>query len=226
MNHTTENSAPRPGVVIEVVGPLLDDQGLLARTLAEVLVEERVVLRPGAVDQVAGAAVDWSLTTLLEGHGRFELLERVPELERRVVREWERLVPSGLVRRAPGALHGWRRALESDLPILLLFGGPAELVVSFMTGLGLGMGHQVEIVGSGARGIPRPDSLMEWLSRRELTSGEVHAAVRSSAAASAAAGAHVADLVQIGAVASGGMALPTDRVAPDLGEFLDMVSYT
>jgi phosphoglycolate phosphatase-like HAD superfamily hydrolase len=207
-------------VVIELVGPLLDDRGALANTYREVLAAERVVLRPGAIAQVAGAATEWALTTLLEGHGRFELVDRVGELARRVEREWSGMVRSGILRPAPGAFAGWDR-IDEGAALLLLFGGTPTLAAELLDGCGFETTLDYAVVGSGRDGLPRPDSIRHWIADHQLDPARVRAAIRSEAAALAATAAGVGVVGRIGSSdQEAGEGVAVDRRAADLDRFL------
>lgn len=224
MNRTTENSGKAGGLAIEVVGPLVDDRGLMAHTYADLLADEGVVLRPGAIEQVAGASIDWALRTLLEGHGRFDLVERASEFEQRVRREWQALVPSGLLRLAPQAATAWHQILESGVPVLLLFGGRPATVPELFTGLGLPLGEQVEVGGGGLRGLPRPDAIRSWSDAAKLPSTSVRAAVRSPAAALGAGGAGLGEICLVGVPGTVHGMLPIDATVRDLEAFRERLT--
>lgn len=221
MNRTTENSAKAGGLVIEVVGPLVDDRGLMARTYTDLLAGEGVVLRPGAIEQVAGASIEWALRTMLEGHGRFDLLERMPDLGRRIGREWESLAPSGLLRLAPQAATAWHQILEPGVPVLLLFGGSPATVPELLSGLGLSLGEQVEVGGGGLTGLPRSDAIRAWLEAADLPVASVRAAVRSPAAALGAGGAGVREICLVGVPGTVHGTLPIDATVANLEAFVE-----
>lgn len=221
MNRTTENSAKAGGLVIEVIGPLVDDHGLMARTYADLLAGEGVVLRPGAVEQVAGASVDWALRTLLEGHGRFDLIGQVPELERRLRREWEGFLSSGLLRLSPRAEGGWHRIVESGHQVLLLFVGEADAVPGLCAGLGLDLGDQIVVGGSGPSGLPRPETITTWLASIALPAASVRAAIRSPAAALGAGGAGLGEICLVGESSPGAGMLPIDATVATLEAFME-----
>lgn len=221
MSGSIENSQIASGLVIEVIGPLLDDRGTMARTYQDLLATEQVVLRPGAVAQVAGAAIEWTLQTLLEGHGRFDLAGQLPVLRQRVSREWEGLTKAGLLRAARFADEAWPRIKASGLPVLLLFGGDPALVPELLASGGLSAAPTVQVGGGGSNGLPRPDAVKAWLETMGLEANAVRAAVRSPAAALAAAGARLQSVTLIGEpVAESGM-LPVDATATDLAAFLE-----
>lgn len=224
MNHTTENSGKAGGLVIEVIGPLVDDRDLMARTYADLLAGEGVVLRPGAIDQVAGASIDWALRTLLEGHGRFDLIEQIPALERRVVREWEGFFASGLLRLAPRTEAAWAQILGSGAPVLLLFVGEPHLIPRLFSGLGLGLGGQVVVGGSGARGLPYPDVITAWLATNALPVASVRAAIRSPAAALGTGGAALGEICLIREASPETGMLPIDATVATIAAFMDRLT--
>ncbi len=212
------DTAITDGVVIELIGPLLDDRGALARTFREVLAAERVILRPGALDQVGGADIGWALTTLLEGHGRFELVDRVPELTDRIIREWGGMVRSGLIRPAAGAFAGWDR-IDDGTALLILFGGPPDLAAELLDGGGFETTLDYAVAGAGERGLPRPDTISAWLDERQVDPTRVRAAVTGSAAALAATAAGIGTVCRIGAV-SDDEHIAVDQTLADLDAFI------
>ncbi len=224
MSRTTENSGKTGGLVIEVVGPLVDDRGLMGCTYADLLADEGIVLRPGAMEQVAGASIDWALRTLLEGHGRFDVLERAPELELRIGREWEGLIASGLLRVAPHAESAWHHVIASGRPILLLFAGDPSTVPALLSGLGLSHGERVEVGGSGPTGLPRSEAIRSWLEAAELPAASVRAAVRSPAAALGAGGAGLGEICFIGVPGTIHGMLPIDVTVKDLEAFVERLT--
>ncbi|MEO8478194.1 MAG: hypothetical protein ABI542_01070 [Gemmatimonadota bacterium] len=193
----------------------------MVRTYAEILAGEGLVLRPGAVEQVTGASVDWALRTLLEGHGRHDVLERVPELELRIRREWEGFASSGLLRAAPKAESAWDRVLKSGLPVLLLFGGDPSSVPELLSGLGLSQDPRVEVGGSGPTGLPRSDAISRWLAAADLPAASVRAAVRSPSAALGAGGAGLGEICFIGVPGTVHGMLPVDATVQDLEAFVE-----
>jgi len=221
VNRTTENSGKAGGLVIEAIGPLVDDHGLMARTYADLLAGEGVVLRPGAIEQVAGASVDWALRTLLEGHGRFDLIEQIPQLERRLQREWEGFLSSGLLRLSPRAEGGWHRILESGHQVLLLFVGDPDSMRQLFIGLGLALDGQVAVGGSGAGGLPRPEAITTWLATTALPAASVRAAIRSPAAALGAGGAGLGEICLVGESSPGAGMLPIDATVATLEAFME-----
>lgn len=219
MNRTPENNGKTRGLVIEVIGPLVDDRGLLARTYVDILAEVQVVLRPGALEQVAGASIEWTLQTLLEGHGRFDLLDRVPEFVERIRREWDRLVPSGLMRLGAGAGSAWRQITLSDRRVLLLFGGDPATVPVLLDSLELDRNELVAVVGGGPTGLPQPDTITDWLASHNLPADAVNAAVWSPPATLAAGGAGLREICLVGKTASVHSMLPIDATLQSLEAF-------
>lgn len=220
MSDSIENSQIAGALVIEVIGPLLDDGGAISRTYQDLLASEQVVLRPGAVGQVAGAAIEWTLQTLLEGHGRFDLTGEIPTLARRITREMGGLPRAGSIRPARGAEAAWQQVLSAGGPVLLLFGGEPTLVPELFLSAGLPLPTNIEIAGGGSNGLPRPDAVKSWLGAAGLAASEARGAVRTPAAALAAAGAGLRSVSLVGDPLAEHAMLPVDATAPDLDAFL------
>lgn len=214
-----EDSAPAAATVVELIGPLIDDRGALARTLGEVAAGERVLLRPGAIDQVGGGDVAWALATLLEGHGRPDLADRAAELAARVIREWGGMARSGLLRAAEGSTSAWPTLRGG--PLLVVFGGDPDLARALLDDVGLGGDVHLEITGQGADGLPRPDTIRHWMRRHRLEPGRVRALVRSPAAILAATAAGCGEVFLVGPGHEGTTMLPITGVRPDLLACLD-----
>lgn len=219
MVNRPEDSAPGMATVVELLGPLIDDRGSFTRTLAEVAAGEGVVLRPGALDQVGGGATAWALATLLEGHGRSDLAEGAEELARRVHREWEGMARAGQLRPADGAAGAWQ-ALRAAGPVLVLFGGAAELARTLLEEAGIGGDPEVDIAGSGPDGMPRPDAIRRWMVERGLVPPDVRALVRSPAAVLAAAAAGCGAVTGVGITEAAAETLPVTATATDLASAL------
>lgn len=208
-----QDSVDSAAVVIEAIGPLFDDDGALDRTVEAVVRDAGVELRPDAIEQVRGASVRWALTTLLEGHGRTDLAERLDEMVAAVERRWQRLFASGEIGLAPSANEGWRRLTGSR--VLLLFGGDPELIATAVRSMELTGVGQLAIGGGGVNGMPDSRQVRSWVARL-ATGTKPRAAVRSGAAALAAAGAGCSPVVLVGAEPAAARVLPVDARVADL----------
>jgi phosphoglycolate phosphatase-like HAD superfamily hydrolase len=214
-------SEVRPFVVVELVGPLLDDRGAVVRALGQMLAGVGVDLRPGAIDQVAGAELDWALRTLLEGHGRDDLLGRIGDLHHRVITSWERLVGSEEIRVSVGAEDAWARLMVSAAPPLVLSSLPKALVSTLERRFGLlGLSDRLVSDGSGGSGLPRSAALIDALGREGISPASVLAGVASPAAILCAVGARCGEVVQVGLPTGIAEGMPVDRFAGRLDEIL------
>ncbi len=73
-------------VVFDVAGTTVEDGGAVRTALHEAVRAAGPTLRPGAITGVAGLAKPLAIRTLLEGHGREELLPRAPAIHDDFVR--------------------------------------------------------------------------------------------------------------------------------------------
>jgi beta-phosphoglucomutase-like phosphatase (HAD superfamily) len=206
-------------MVVEVIGPLLDDRGALAAALGKILTGAGVDLRPGAVAQVAGGDLEWAISTVLEGHGREDLSGSTPELVRRVIDTWRHMAAGDEIRLAPGAGNAWRALLESGRPILLLSILPAPLVGELGRRFKLAALEQMMVRSDGPHSAPpRPGALATALAGQGASPGEATAAVPAPAATQAAVGAGCGEVVQVGLPTGVGDTMPVDRFVGTLGE--------
>ncbi len=162
MSGTTENtSAAGPVVMVELLGPLIDDQGAIAAAIAAPLQRASVELRPGALDQVAGMAPVHALKTLIEGHGRFELLEELEDLTLAAEQGIAAWASSGRLRSPEGALDGWRHLAASGATLTVLSSIPGDLAHRAAERMGLVVHENEWLIASDELGAPRPDRLNE-----------------------------------------------------------------
>jgi hypothetical protein len=192
----------------------MDDAGVLPRTLGEVLTREGVELRPGSLDQVAGAAPGWAIATLLEGHGRSDLEARRGELEQDVVRRWAELARSGGIRPRPEAVP-LLEAVWGVRPVAILTGLPAAVAGPLAEVAFGARASEAVLAADGVDGLPRPDRLMTWLDATCAGDRDVTAFLGSAAALLAAIGARIDDVVLVGA-GSPAAAMLAERSVPDL----------
>lgn len=209
-----QNSSPLPAnLVIEFVGPLVDDGGAVSATIAGALVELGVEIRPGAIDQVSGANLDWALGTLLEGHGRHDLLERHDELVARITARWRDALRSRAPRVTPAVAGAWSRLREGGGRVAVLSTLPRELTLEVALAAGLGDLDPIVLDGSGAEGPPRPTGLIELSTRWGIEPAGLHAAVGSAPAMLAAISARCGSVTLVGAPNPQAMLLAERSVA-------------
>jgi phosphoglycolate phosphatase-like HAD superfamily hydrolase len=184
-------------VLIEVIGPLVDDHGAISRTVNDVVTGYGVVLRPGAVDQVAGASAEWALTTLLEGHGRDDLLPELKGMVNSVHVGWAREA----VRATPasGAVMGWQR-LSKRYPSLRAVSSLPPTIINLYLERIAPLGPLELLMGAAdaVHGLPRPHAIREAIRVAGCHASEVMAIGSTGGMLLAAAGAGVAELIQIG----------------------------
>lgn len=177
-------------LVVELVGPVVDDGGAFDRTVRDVLADLGVVPRAGAEALVAGAGARHALATLLGGHGHDAEPELLARAEVEVERRWVALAAAGTLRTAHGAPERLRRAGAAGL----LTGLPPSVATALLEGAGLG---DVPI-GTAGRTMPHPDAVHDLVGRLGVAPGDVTAVLGSPAAMLAAAQAGVVRIVACG----------------------------
>lgn len=202
-------------MVVELIGPVVDDSGAIGRTLSEALGRAGLDLLPGALEQAAGMAPEHALRTLAEGHGRFELAEGLEQLLEGAVPALAAWAARGSARLVTGAAAGWQslasdgtaRAMLTTLPR-----GSAQVVAER---LGLEVHPTEWLDADDTRGPPHPDRIVRHLAERGC-SGPGVALVHSPGAALAAAAAGC----RVIAVGRGsGAALFADQQIAAIGEY-------
>lgn len=124
-------------VVFDVSGTTVHDGGgVVRRTLREVLAGAGLELRDGALDGVAGLPKRTAIRTLLEGHGRDELLPQVEALhadfaER--MRRWYRDDPG--VREVPGTSDTFLNLRRAGIRVALATGFSRDVLDVILTRL-------------------------------------------------------------------------------------------
>ncbi len=206
----SKGSAGERAVAIELVGPLVDDRGAMSRTLGNTVRAAGFEPRPGALDQVAGAAVTWAVATLLEGHGRQDMVPS--ELEGRVRSAWQEAARSAPVLAAPGAVDWWRRLLASGQPVVVFTGLPRETALLIADRAGFGDIDGLLIDAGGTTGLPRPDALAGRIDALELLAADAMAAASSPSALLAAIAAGIGHVVLVGEGSSAAAMLAERRV--------------
>ncbi len=207
-----KGSALTGPMVVELVGPLVDDRGALLRTVDEALRRAGIEPRPGALAQVAGGSVAWALGTLLDGHGRADEPDRVASITREVEAGWERAARSGLVAR-PDAVSWWRRRLDGPATTLVCTSLPQAVALAVGEAAGLEGFAAALVPAGGGDGLPRPDRIRSALAARQLVAAEVTAAVTSPAALLAAMAAGCGRVVLVGAAGPAAEMLAEHRAA-------------
>ena len=213
----TKASGVAGPAVIELVGPLIDDGGAFARTIAAVVERSGLQPRPGAIDQVAGASPGWALATLLEGHGRGDPTPSVGEMVEELVREWQRVARGGGIAATSAAATAVRKAV-AHRPVALLTGLPSAVAAAALEHAELGDLVPSLLAADGADGLPRHDRLQQWLGSGEAASAAT-ALLASAPAMLAAIGARCADVVLVGE-GRPASAMLAERQVADLAEGL------
>ena len=125
-------------VVFDLSGTTVHDGGgVVRRTLREVLAAAGLELRDGALEGVAGLPKRTAIRTLLEGHGRDELLGRVDSLHADFaarMRGWYRDDPG--VREVPGATETFRALRASGIRVAVATGFSRDVLDVVLTRLG------------------------------------------------------------------------------------------
>jgi phosphoglycolate phosphatase-like HAD superfamily hydrolase len=205
-------------VVVELIGPVVDDSDAVTRTIADTLTRAGLDLLPGALDRIAGMAPVHALRTLAEGHGRFELVEDVEQLVARTTPSLAAWAASGTARLVPGARDAWHRLADSGSARALLTNLSSEASAHLVERLGLVVEAGEWIVADDARGLPHPDRLTAFLGDRHAASATV-ALVQSIGAALSVASAGCRELVAVGA---GGATMFADRTIASVGDYVDV----
>jgi beta-phosphoglucomutase-like phosphatase (HAD superfamily) len=199
--------SPR-AVLVELVGPVMDDRGALRHTLGDFLAERGVMLRPGALDAVAGGTIGWSLETLLGGHGR----DADPEALAALRLAWIASARRSLVE-VPGAMALLRQLEATGAVIGLTASLPHEaLPDDLRPWLVPGSDHDVE-------GAPRAGALRAWLTAQDLDPATTIAIAATPAMLLAATTARIGRVMRHGS-ASGMETLPWDGRIGSLAELL------
>jgi phosphonatase-like hydrolase len=152
-------------VVFDVAGTTVaSDNGAVQRHMRDALGAAGLVLRDGAIDGVAGLAKPQAIRTLIEGHGRDELLPRADQIHadfvarmRGYYRESPNVVP------VPGTLETFASLRAAGFRIALDTGFSRALLDVILTRLGW-VGTDAPIDASIAsdevrRGRPHPDMI-------------------------------------------------------------------
>lgn len=200
-------------MVVELIGPVVDDSGALERTLADTLTQAGLDLLPGALDQVAGMAPRHALRTVAEGSGRFELIEDLEDLVRRHAAAVDNWTGRGALREAPGAGAAWQQlAADDSIERAMLTSLPLDLAKRVAGRLGIVVAEHEWLEASDQRGLPHPDHL-----RAHHAGGHTPVAlVRSVGAALGAASAGYR-VVAVGS--RGGAVMFADEQVATIGEW-------
>lgn len=174
--------------LIELVGPIVADRGLVVRTLREVIGEAGVSLRPEATAAVIGASAAYAVATLMGGHGRLEDEAAVAEVERR----WGAALERGDLALQPGALDALN-SLSARGPLAVLSNVPEPAVSSWVEQNFPGMA-----IASGSRGLPHPDAIVAAAAAADVPVGRAIVLAHSPAVLLAAAQAGVGRIVLVG----------------------------
>lgn len=196
-------------LVIELIGPLVDDGGAIVAAITAPLLRAGLELRPGAVDQVAGMAPEHAIRTLVEGHGRFELLEELDELVLAAEQGIAAWAQSGAVRADPQALDGWRHLAAAGASLAVLTAIPGDLAARAAERVGLVVHDSEWLVAADGRGVPHPDHLTALTG-----AGNAVALVGSIGAGLAVAAARCREVIAVGSAP--GAALFADITVPGI----------
>jgi phosphoglycolate phosphatase-like HAD superfamily hydrolase len=205
-------------VVVELIGPVVDDGGAVTRTIADILTRAGLDLLPGAQDRIAGMAPAHALRTLAEGHGRFELVDDLAGLEARCLPALSAWAGTGHARLVSNAIEGWQRLADAGFARAMLTALPAEVATPLAERVGLVVAPEEWIVAGDSRGIPHPDRISAHLAGRNAA-GSSAALVQSIGAALAVAAAGCREVVAVGA---GGATMLADRTIAAIGEYADV----
>ncbi len=125
-------------VVFDLSGTTVHDGGgVVRRTLREVLAAAGLEVRDGALEGVAGLPKRTAIRTLLEGHGRDELLGRIDSLHADYaarMRGWYRDDPG--VREVAGATEAFRALRTAGIRVALATGFSRDVLDVVLTRLG------------------------------------------------------------------------------------------
>ena len=173
-------------MVVELVGPVVDDAGVVGRTIADTLTRAGLDLLPGALDQVSGMAPAHALRTLAEGHGRFELVEDIARLLRQAEPSLSAWAEAGPAREVDGAGATWHQWGSRGLSRAMLTNLPLPAAKRLAARIGIVVADEEWLPASDERGLPHPDHLQAHLAGR-VAPGEAVALVQSIGAALGAA---------------------------------------
>lgn len=155
-------------VVFDLSGTTVHDGGgVVRRNLREVLSEAGLELREGALEGVAGLPKRVAIRTLLEGHGRDELLSRTESLHTDFalrMRRWYRDDPA--VREVTGASDTFRALRAAGVKVAIATGFTRDVLDVVLTRMQwVGDDSPVDVTVASdevQRGRPWPDAI-EWL---------------------------------------------------------------
>jgi phosphoglycolate phosphatase-like HAD superfamily hydrolase len=202
-------------VVVELIGPVVDDMGAVGRTISEALTSGGLELLPGALDQAAGMAPAHALRTLAEGHGRFELVEELDLLLARSLPTLIAWAGGGNAMVVPGAVDAWQALARPEVDRAMLTSLPAAAAHELARRHGVAVSADEWICADDLRGPPHPDHILRHAGALGHPVEKV-ALVQSigAALAAAAAGCRV---VAVGN--RGGAAMFADEQLSGIAEF-------
>lgn len=198
-------------IAIELIGPLVDDRAALARTLLDVVRGAGIEPRPGSLEQVAGAATGWAVTTLLEGHGRHEISPA--DLAARADAALAGAARSAPLFAAPGADVWWQRQRDAGRQVAVFSGLPRDVALVVAERAGLGDLAAVLVDTAGDDGLPRPDALVRHFREAGIPPADATAAAGSPSALLAALAAGIGLVVLVGEGSTAAAMLAERRVA-------------
>ncbi len=152
-------------VVFDVSGTTVHDGGgAVQRAMRDALATAGVTVRPGAIEGVLGMAKPQALRTILEGHGRDELLPDVPRIHDDFVRRMVAFYQNDPgVRPIDGAEAAFARLRAAGIQVALGSGFSRTVLDAVLTRVG--WAPPAEVVDATlasdevARGRPHPDMI-------------------------------------------------------------------
>jgi phosphonatase-like hydrolase len=150
-------------VVFDVAGTTVDDGGAVPRLLQAALERAGVSVRPAAIEGVMGLGKVQALRTLLEGHGREDLLEDVGAIHADFVARFRKhTATEGGIRTLPGVDETFAALRAADVAVALDTGFPRELLDAILerTGWREGVALSTTVASDEVpRGRPYPDMI-------------------------------------------------------------------
>lgn len=202
-------------MVVELIGPVVDDGDAVGRTISEAFTRGGLALLPGALEQVAGMAPAHALRTLAEGHGRFEMVEDLDHLLARTVPTLNAWAIAGTARMVPGAAAAWHALAAPNTSRAMLTTLPRQAAEALAQRLAIAVEPEEWICADDLRGPPHPDHVAQHVAGRGEHADAV-ALVQSVGAALAAASAGCR-VVAVGA--RSGAAMFADQHVTTIGEY-------
>lgn len=174
--------------LVELVMPIVDDRGVVAQTLIDVLGETGLLLGVEAIGAVLGASAAHAVATLLGGHGRSAEDGAIAEVERR----WAVALGRGDFAVQPGALEALA-ILRARASLAVVSNLPEVAVRDWVERTVPGLA-----VATGSRGLPHPDAIRAAAESVGVALTAVTVLAHSPAVLLAAAQAAVGRIILVG----------------------------